>query len=138
QTSAEVLDDKPIYRSVQRNAFLRGLEASLTLHPVELIHFENSFSYTRATNQATKQPLPFIPAAILRNEIRFEPEFVGAKKSYFSIGIDNFFQQNSVAEFETATKGYTLLNAAIGTTINLSKKQELSVYITGKNLLNNR
>ncbi len=136
--NGEVLGGHPVYRSVQRNAFLRGLEASLTLHPIELLHFENSFSYTRATNQATKQPLPFIPAAILRHEIRIEPEFAGTKNSYLSVGIDNFFSQNRVGEFETATKGYTLWSAAVGTTVSLSKKQELSIYITGKNLLNKK
>ena len=134
----EVLNGNPVYRSVQRNAYLRGLEAALTLHPVEYLHFENSFSYTRATNQATKQPLPFIPAAVLRNEIKFEPEIAGAKKSYVAVGVDNFFQQNRVGAFETATKGYTLWSAAVGTTINLSKSQELSIYITGKNLLNKK
>jgi len=55
--------DYPVYNFVQDNAFLRGIEASLTLHPVSFIHFENSFSYTRATNRATKESLPFIPAA---------------------------------------------------------------------------
>ncbi|WP_432714455.1 TonB-dependent receptor [Pedobacter sp.] len=138
EQSNETIDDYPVFRSVQNNAFLRGLEASLTLHPIELVHFENSFSYTWATNRATKQPLPFIPAAILRNEVRFEPELGGTKKSYLSLGLDNYFSQNRVSDFETSTKGYTLFSASIGTTINLSKKQELSLYVSGKNLLNKK
>jgi iron complex outermembrane receptor protein len=137
-STGETLNDFPVYRSVQRNAFLRGLEASLTLHPIEQLHFENSFSYTMATNRATKQPLPFIPAAILRNEVRFEPEVKGTKKSYVSVGLDNFFRQSRVGEFETPTAGYTLLNAGVGTTVNLSKGQELTLYISGKNLLNKK
>lgn len=125
----------PIYNFVQDNAFLRGIEASLTLHPVSFIHFDNSFSYTRATNRTTKESLPFIPAAALRNELRFEPAIAGTSHSYVSVGIDNFFKQSKIDSFEQPTSGYTLLNAAIGTTLKLSKNQEITVYIAGKNLL---
>jgi iron complex outermembrane receptor protein len=137
-TTGETIGEHPVYRSVQRNAFLRGVEASFTLHPIELLHFENSFSYTRATNRATKQPLPFIPAANLRNELRIEPEIAGTKKSYIAIGLDNYFSQNKVGAFETPTKGYSLLSAAVGTTVNLSKSQELTLYVSGKNLLDKK
>ncbi|TDO21462.1 TonB-dependent receptor [Pedobacter duraquae] len=126
----------PVYNFVQDNAFLRGLEASLTLHPVSYIHFENSFSYTRATNRTTEQSLPFIPAAALRNELRFEPKIGGTSKSYVSVGIDNFFKQDKIDSFESATSGYTLLNASVGTTLKLGKNQDLIVYVAGKNLLN--
>ncbi|WP_442589822.1 TonB-dependent receptor [Pedobacter sp. AW31-3R] len=129
-------DEYPVYNFVQDNAFLRGLEASLTLHPVSFIHFENAFSYTRATNRATEQSLPFIPAATLRNELRFEPAIKGTSGSYISVGIDNFFKQSKVDSFEQASAGYTLLNASIGTTLQLSKKQEITLYVAGKNLLN--
>ncbi|MBG6235132.1 iron complex outermembrane receptor protein [Pedobacter sp. CAN_A7] len=137
-TTGETIDEMQVYRSVQRDALLRGLEASLTLHPVEFLHIENSFSYTRATNKATDQPLPFIPAAALRNELRFEPSIPGTEKTYLSLGLDNFFKQNRVDEFETATGAYSLLNAAVGTTLKLGKTQEISLYVSGKNLLNKK
>ena len=137
-TTGETIGDHPVYRSIQRDAFLRGVEASFTLHPIELLHFENSFSYTRATNRATKQPLPFIPAASLRNELRIEPEIAGTKKSYISIGLDNYFRQNKIGAFETPTKGYSLLSAAVGTTVNIGKKQDLTLYVSGKNLLDKK
>ena len=136
--TGETIDEHPVYRSIQRNAFLRGLEASFTLHPIELLHIENSFSYTRATNRATKQPLPFIPAAALRNELRIEPEIAGTKKSYISIGLDNYFRQSKVGDFETPTKGYSLWSAAVGTTVSLSKNQDITLYVSGKNLLNKK
>lgn len=126
----------PVYNFVQDNAFLRGIEASLTLHPLSLIHFENSFSYTRATNRTTKESLPFIPAATLRNELRFEPAIRGTSHSYLSVGIDNFFRQHKIDSFETPTSGYTLLNAAVGTTLQLSKNQGITLYVAAKNLLN--
>lgn len=133
----ETIDNTPVYRSIQRNALLRGIEASFTLHPVEFFHFENSFSYTKATNRGTNQPLPFIPAATLRNEVRFEPAIPGTKKAYVAVGVDNVFSQHRTAAFELPTGAYTLLNAGIGTTIQLGK-QELSLYVSGKNLLNKR
>lgn len=125
----------PVYNFVQDNAFLRGIEASLTLHPVSFIHFDNSFAYTRATNRTTKESLPFIPAATLRNELRFEPNVPGTSHSYVSVGIDNFFKQDKIDSFETTSAGYTLFNAAIGTTLKLGKKQDLTIYVAGKNLL---
>ncbi|WP_069660351.1 TonB-dependent receptor [Arcticibacter eurypsychrophilus] len=128
--------DFPVYNFVQDNAFLRGIEASLTLHPVKFIHFENGFSYTRATNRTTKESLPFIPAATLRNELRFEPTIAGTSHTYVSVGLDNFFKQNKIDQFENATSGYTLLNAAIGTTLQISKSQHITLYVAGKNLLN--
>ncbi len=127
--------DFPVYNFVQDNAFLRGIEASLTLHPVSFIHFENGFSYTRATNRTTKQSLPFIPAATLRNELRFEPKIDGMKNAYISVGIDNFFKQTKIDSFESATGAYTLLNAAVGTTLKIGKNQDITIYAAGKNLL---
>ena len=125
----------PVHRFIQDNANLSGLEASLTLHPSEILHFENSFSYTRGINRATDKPLPFIPAAVLRNEIRIEPDFDGSVKStYFSVALDNVFRQNRIDNFETPTGAYTLINAAIGTTFML-KKQPLRVNVSANNLL---
>jgi len=126
----------PVYNFVQDNAFLRGLEASLTLHPVSFIHFENGFSYTRATNRSTHGSLPFIPAAALRNELRFEPKILGTTGSYISVGLDNVFKQTKVDDFELPSSGYTLVNASIGTTLTLGKAQKITLYIAGKNLLN--
>lgn len=126
----------PVYRFVQDNANLSGIEASLTIHPAELIHFENSFSYTRGINRATDKPLPFIPAAVVRNEIRLEPGFKGVMKStYFSIAFDNVFRQNRVDNFETATDAYSLVNLAMGTTFMLYK-QPLRLNISANNLFN--
>jgi len=123
----------PLYRFIQANANLSGLEATLTLHPANLIHFENSFSYTRGINRATRSPLPFIPAAILRNELRLEPNFKNLKSSYFSIGMDNVFKQNRIDKFETTTSGYSLVNLGVGTTFILGK-QPLRLNLSANNL----
>lgn len=123
----------PLFRFIQANANLSGLEATLTLHPAELIHFENSFSYTRGINRATNNPLPFIPAAILRNELKLEPKLKGLKSSYFSLGLDNVFNQNRIDNFETATSGYSLVNLAIGSTFTLGS-QPVRLNLSANNL----
>ncbi|WP_345955384.1 TonB-dependent receptor [Mucilaginibacter sp. PAMB04168] len=140
--SIEILDedlgDYPVYRYGQVNANLYGAEASLTLHPVSFIHFENTFNYTHAQNTTLNRPLAFIPAGTLRNTLRFEPKVKGLNSLYFYVGVDNAFKQTRIdPTFETPTASYTLLNAGIGTTIKLGK-QELKLYVSGANLTNKR
>lgn len=130
----EMLDDHYVYHYTQDNANLYGLEAGITLHPVSLIHFENTFSLTRAKNNSTKSDLPFIPAPVLRNELRFEPEIKNLDDSWISVGLDNFFRQSRVDQFETPTGAYSLLNASAGTTVKAGK-QSIQLSITASNIL---
>jgi iron complex outermembrane receptor protein len=115
---------------------LYGFEAGLTLHPNSLIHLENSFSLTRGKRTSNKSNLPFITAPALRNELRIEPDFKSSawSDSYFSIEFENVFrQQNIDEEFETPTKGYTLVNASIGTAVPVSK-QLVRIYVAADNI----
>ncbi|MXV14488.1 TonB-dependent receptor [Hufsiella ginkgonis] len=132
-------DVYPVFRFLQDNAFFRGLEASLTLHPSKSIHFENTFGYTVATNKTTGNPVPFIPAASLRNELRFEPASASKKftKTYLSVGLDNYFKQTRVDDFETTTSGYSLVSAGLGTTVKLGKNP-LTLYASARNLLDKK
>ncbi|TDG37661.1 TonB-dependent receptor [Pedobacter changchengzhani] len=130
--------DFPVYRYGQVNANLYGAEASLTIHPVPFLHFENTFGYVHAQNESLNKPLSFIPAASLRNNLRFEPKLKGTNDAYLSVGINSAFKQNRVDDiFETKTSGYTLLNAGIGATFNLGK-QPIKLSVSGNNLLNQK
>jgi len=132
------IDDLPVYNYGQVNANLYGAEASLVLHPVHFIHFENTFGYTHAQNTSLDRPLSFIPAGVLRNELRYEPTIRQVREPFVSVGIANYFKQNRVdEEFETPTAGYTLLNASIGATF-FAGKQPIKVYVSGNNLLNKK
>lgn len=125
-----------LYNYVQDNANLYGMEAGLTLHPVSLIHFQNTFALTRAKNRETKNDLPFTPAPVLRNELRFEPAFGSSafRNTWFSVGLDNFFKQTHVdPEFETPTDAYTLVNASAGTTLMVNR-QALRLTLSVSNL----
>jgi iron complex outermembrane receptor protein len=131
-------DDYPVYRYGQVNANLYGAEATLTIHPVPFIHFENTFGYVHAQNNTLNRPLAFIPAGTLRNELRFEPKIKGTNDAYLSVGINSAFKQSRVDEvFETPTSGYTLLNAGIGATFNLGK-QPVRLSVSANNLLDQK
>lgn len=123
----------PVYRFVQTDAELIGGEASVDFHFIKAIHFENTFSYVKGTNVDNNLALPFIPAASLNNELRFEPNIKSLHNSFFKIGLTNVFKQNRFDSFETQTNGYTLIDASIGAAFKV-KNSKVSVWITGQNL----
>lgn len=123
----------PLYRYVQTDAQLLGGEASVDFHLIKALHFENTFAYVKGTNKANNTPLPFIPAASLNNELRFEPKIKGLSDSYIKIGLTNVFKQDRFDSFETETDGYTLVDAGIGTSIKV-KKGKINLWVTGQNL----
>jgi iron complex outermembrane receptor protein len=125
----------PVYRYVQTDADLIGGEASVDIHPIKSLHFENSFSYVKGVNRANDSALPFIPAASLNNELRFEPTIKGLNDSFIKIGLTNVFKQDRFDSFETQTNGYTLLDAGVGTAIK-TKSGKINVWVTGQNLTN--
>lgn len=125
----------PVYRFLQTDASLVGGEASVDFHLVKALHFENTFAYVKGTNKATNSPLPFIPAASLNNEIRFEPNIKGLNDSFIKVGLTNVFKQDRIDAFETETDGYTLFDAGIGTSFK-TKQGKLNVWVTGQNLTN--
>lgn len=129
-------EEMPVFRFIQADANLYGAEAALIFHPIEALHFENSFAFTHAENKETNSALPFIPAAVLRNELRLEPQLKGmSRKTYISVALHNVFKQTRIDHFEQATGGYTLVNASLGTTLMLNK-QPLRINISASNLFN--
>ncbi len=118
----------------QREASLAGVEATLDIHPhpIDWLHFQNTFSYVAGT---LKEPiegtkyLPFIPAAKLLTELRADFKKTGNFKNlYAKVELENNFRQNrafTAYNTETATKGYSLLNAGIGTDISNKKGKSL-------------
>jgi iron complex outermembrane receptor protein len=126
---------QPVYRYLQTDANLVGGEVSVDFHLVKALHFENTFAYVKGTNQASKKPLPFIPAASLNNEIVFEPNIKGVEDTFLKVGLTNVFKQSRIDAFETQTDGYTLLDAGIGTAFK-TRKGDFKVWVTGQNLTN--
>lgn len=125
----------PVYRFLQTDANLIGGEANVDFHLIKSLHFENTFAYVKAKNLANGSALPFIPAASLINELRFEPTIKGLDDSFIKFGLTNVFKQSRFDNFETETAGYTLIDAGIGTALK-TKKGKINVWVTGQNLGN--
>jgi len=132
------------YKFNSGNALLFGGEAYLDIHPhpLDWLHFENTFSYVHSElqNQSdSTRYLPFTPAPKWTSDIRVDLDHTGKllKNTYFSFGIEHDFKQAdifSAYNTEAVTDAYTLLNAGIGTDIVWNKHKLFSVIINGTNL----
>ncbi|MEP7320678.1 MAG: TonB-dependent receptor [Saprospiraceae bacterium] len=130
------------YTSGQAN--LSGGEISIDIHPhpLDWLHFENSFSYVRSVQK--NQPdsskyLPFTPPAKFSSELKAVSKKLGKSflNAYLKLGVDNYFAQNNFyAAYgtETATPGFTLINAGMGADIVAHNKPLCSIYISANNL----
>ncbi|WP_153796995.1 TonB-dependent receptor [Foetidibacter luteolus] len=140
----ETGDPLNVFRFVQRDAHLYGGELNIDIHPhpLDWLHFENTFSYTRAQfKQALdgSKNVPLIPAARLISELRgnFLPKGKSVKNFYVSLQSDYSFTQNNAFtgyNTETPTDSYWLVNAGIGADIASKGKTLFSIFIAGNNL----
>lgn len=131
------LETMPLFSYTQTDATLVGAEAHVDFHFIEALHFENSFSVVRGKNDKTGASLPFIPAATINNEVRFEPNIKGLASSFIKVGLNNVFAQNKVDQYELATDSYTLLEAGLGLGVN-TKAGKINFWVTGQNLTNKK
>lgn len=134
----------PAFNFNQRTARLYGFEMLLDLHPhpLDWLHWENTFSYVRAK---FKEPVegvenvPFIPAARWISELRaqFLPQGKSIRNLSASVELDRVFRQNNpftAYDTETATPGYTLVNAGITANIMKADRTLFTLFLLGHNL----
>lgn len=134
------------FKYQQNTANLYGGELMLDIHPhpIDWLHFENTFSYVRSSisngSDSTKY-LPNIPAARWLSELKGKFKKVGGvmQNAYVGVQLDRTFAQNdifSAYQTETATPGYTLLNAGVGTDFVNKKngKTLFSLHLAANNL----
>jgi len=137
--------DIGLFNYVQGQARLLGGEVTLDFHPhpLDWLHFENSFSMVRARQLGVsedQQFLPFIPADRLQSELRgnFRRQGKRLTNVYARFQLEQTFAQNryfGAFDTETATPAYTLFNAGAGTDVADSKGRTLfSVFVTANNL----
>ena len=132
------------FKFVSGNAQLTGGELTIDIHPhpLDWLHFENSFSYVQSIQKGlpdSTKYLPFTPPAKFTSELRADANKLGRNlaNAYFKIGMDHYFEQNnfySAYGTETATPAYTLLNVGIGADITSKSKTLFSVYLSCENL----
>jgi len=90
----------------------------------------------------TKRYFPFIPAPRLSQQLQWNADSSTKLMRNFTIGIEHTFVTKQT-RFEPAQElvpttpdAYHLFGAHIGTTLNISKQQALSIRVSAENLLN--
>ncbi|WP_316796316.1 TonB-dependent receptor [Pedobacter agri] len=141
------------YQYQQSKARLYGAELAINLHPSNLkwLTFNNSLAYVVGLNKnetllnlhgKAAKYLPFIPPLQIRSEIKATAQKnIGfLDKPYFKFDAVMFADQNNfyaLDDTESFTKGYTLLNAGIGSTIkSKSGKNLMDIFIQVDNIFN--
>ncbi|WP_295767496.1 TonB-dependent receptor [uncultured Mucilaginibacter sp.] len=139
------------YQYQQSEARLYGAEATINLHPEKLKWFcwNNSLAYVTGLNKNPEllaragndaKYLPFIPPLHLRSEMRvnLSQESKTFSKPYVKIEADAYATQNrfyALDNTETATPGYTLWNAGLGSGIkNKTGKTVVDVFLQVDNV----
>ena len=132
------------YQYQQGTARLCGVEALIDIHPVEQLHFENTFSYVNA--RQLHQPessrwLPLTPAPRWTSNLRYDIVRDGrtVNNLFVALGLECYLRQNHVhtaGDTETATPSYTLLSLTSGTEIRYKGRHRATLYLTCTNLGN--
>lgn len=140
--TAEVLEPGLMtFRYTQGDARLLGFEASVDVHPIHCLHWENTFSLVDARlmhQPADTRYLPFTPPARWTSDVKVELTHNARtlNNAYVSAGLECYLRQSHcyLADgTETPTPSYTLVNLAAGTDILLRggrKLCELSVTVS--------
>ena len=137
-------DELNVFRFDQQNANLYGVEFNMDIHPhpLDWLHFENTFSYTRAqfTNAIDgSKNVPNMPAARLLSQLKgnFLPKGNSFRNLYLSLESDYTFRQDNPFtgyNTETATGGYWLVGLSVGADIMSKGKTLFSINLSGMNL----
>lgn len=144
EKTGATVEEMPVYQYQQGDARLLGGEATVVLHLIHHLHFENSFSYVNA-QQLHQTPdsryLPFTPAprwlSTLHYDIPLNSRVV--RNLYVEAQVDCNLTQNNVRiayDTETKTPSYTLLNASAGVDFHVKGRRVLSLHLTAHNILN--
>lgn len=140
-------DPAPVFTFSQGHAVLYGGEiySDIHPHPLDWLHFENSFSIVQGTLLAqpdSMSNLPFMPPMKYKSEINAHAENQKGllRHSYFMVAATCYFKQDkifSAFETETITPGYWLVESGAGTEI-VNKKEAVvaKIFVSVSNLLN--
>lgn len=134
----------PAFKFNQQDARLMGAEFLIDLHPhpLDWLHWENTFSYVRGrfnTSIEEEKDMPLIPPMRWISELRAEllPNGKNIRNLNVNVEVMHTFDQNNAFtayDTETPTPGYTLLNAGISGNIISRNKTLFSIYLNAVNL----
>ncbi|MDP4184436.1 MAG: TonB-dependent receptor [Bacteroidota bacterium] len=134
----------PAFKFTQGNARLYGCEISVDIHPhpLDWLHFENSFSFVRAIQKNatdSTRNLPFMPAPKLTSELKATSLKLSKQFNdmFFSVGIEQYFKQTKIFSAygtEIPTSGYALVNLGLGGDWISNKKKVCTLVLNVQNL----
>jgi iron complex outermembrane receptor protein len=129
-----LIDETPVYNYIQDDANLYGGEFGFDFHPhpLDWLHLQSSYE-TVIAKQKNEDYLPLIPANKINTTIKSSFDIKNFKDAYFSINLQNIFNQDNISQFETKSNGYNLINLGFGSTIQL-KKMSLDFSLNANNL----
>jgi iron complex outermembrane receptor protein len=137
-------EDLSAFKFRQAAATLVGFEVKFDLHPhpLDWLHFENSFSMVAGHfNQSFEgtNKLPFVPSPKLESELRADFKKAGKdlRNLYFKFEMDNVAAQNRVFtayDTETPTDGYTVFNLGAGTEVMRKGKTLFGINLSLNNM----
>jgi iron complex outermembrane receptor protein len=107
-----------VYRIVQGNATLRGVEASIEWHATSALHLRSSVDYTWGHNRSTDQPLAFIAPLRWQGTARIEAGRLGALDvPWLEAGVEVNATQRRLDAEDVPTDGYSLVHLGLGTAV---------------------
>ncbi len=132
----------PVYGYTQGHARLVGGEATVVVHPLRHLHWENALSVvsSRLLHQpAGARHLPFTPAPRWTSSLHYDlPAFARwLQGAYVTADMEHTMRQSHVhtaGGTETVTPGYWLFGGALGADVVLRGRKLLSVTLTAKNI----
>lgn len=130
----------PVYRYLQQNANLYGGEAEISYTISKNLNFETAYSgmigkKIVAGNTSTDEYLPFIPAQKITPSLQYNmSNLKNLKQFYVFINTDFVLTKTFIADKETTTAAYQLLNAGAGCIVQ-SKYFPIEFSLAGNNLL---
>jgi len=144
EKTGEVIDGCDVFTYRQGEACLSGFEATVILHPVRLLHFENTFSYVNARQlhqPADSKYLPFTPAPRWLSTLHhdFRSPWKALNNLYAEVEMDCNLAQNhihSAYNTETRSPAYVLWNASAGTDLTLNGRRWCTLTLSAQNIFN--
>jgi len=123
-----------IYRYVQQNAKIYGMETGAAYRPVKWFSAKLSYAYLIG-EQKDEANLPFIPQNKIKPNIVFSMDKLSFMDNIrLSVSGTYAFEQNKPAMFETRTGDYFVMNSSVNFDVKI-KKQKLSFKFFINNLL---
>jgi iron complex outermembrane receptor protein len=123
------------YQFTAKDAEFYGAEAELAFHLIErenyAVHLQLTSDYVHAQQTSDDQPLPRIPPWRMSAALRYD-----GGRLHGGIELRRAMAQNRIAATETATPGYTLLNADLSYIAWTEGPASCELFVRGTNLTN--